>query len=353
MSPIPTVPPTARRPAVPGGRTPVAITSIGARQTTLPRLFAVTWAVMTEDGRDILQNNETGIAFDPARQSVSDPGSSTRTRPAAVRAAGRAARAVLGRIGYELHRSSPPAAAPTRPPDIDDATATIIETVRPFTMTPPDRVVAMCLATRYVAAAGLDGAIVECGVWRGGSMMAAALSLLGLGVRDIDLYLFDAFDKMPMPTDRDIDAWGRPAARLFEGGANANEIPELAVGPMERVQANLRSTGYPASRIKFVKGLVEDTIPAQAPERIALLRLDTDWYESTAHEMRHLFPRLVDGGVLIVDDYGLFRGARDAVDEFLSDAGVPVLLNRIDFAGRVGVIHHGLTMADASRASRP
>jgi hypothetical protein len=260
---------------------------------------------------------------------------------------------VLGRLGYEVRRAVPEGGPKPLPPDVDEATARIVETVRPYTMTPPDRVIAMCQAARYVAAAGLDGAIVECGVWRGGSMMAAALSLLGMGVRDFDLYLFDAFDKMPMPTHRDIDAWGRPAARLFEGPNDANDIPELAIGPMEGVQANLLSTGYPESHVKFVKGFVEDTIPGQAPERIALLRLDTDWYESTAHEMRHLFPRLVDGGVLIIDDYGLFRGARDAVDEYLAETGVPCLLNRIDFAGRIAIVHRGLTPTPTPPGSRP
>jgi hypothetical protein len=258
-------------------------------------------------------------------------------------AVGRPVRGLLGRLGYEIRRTDPAAEPRPLPPDVDAATAKIVEAVRPYTMTPPDRVIALCNAVRYVAVSGLQGAIVECGVWRGGSMMAAALTLVDLGVDNIDLYLFDAFDRMPMPTDRDIDAWGRPASRLFEGPVDANDIPELAIGPMESVQANLRSTGYPDTRVTFVKGMVEDTVPAQAPDRIALLRLDTDWYESTAHEMRHLFPRLVDGGVLIIDDYGLFRGARDAVDEYFEQAGMPFLLNRIDFAGRIGIVHRGLT----------
>jgi hypothetical protein len=88
--------------------------------------------------------------------------------------------------------------------------------------------------------------------------------------------------------------------------------------------------------------MVEDTLPSQAPPQVALLRLDTDWYASTAHEMRHLFPRIVDGGVLIVDDYGLFRGAREAVDEHLADCALPLLLNRIDFAARIAVVHRQL-----------
>ena len=83
--------------------------------------------------------------------------------------------------------------------------------------------------------------------------------------------------------------------------------------------------------------MVEDTLPAQAPERIALLRLDTDWYESTKHELEQLYPRLADGGVLIIDDYGHYEGARQAVDEYFAETGERVLLNRIDYTGRIAV----------------
>ena len=78
-------------------------------------------------------------------------------------------------------------------------------------------------------------------------------------------------------------------------------------------------------------------MPGQAPDEIAILRLDTDWYESTQHELRHLFPRLTRGGVIIIDDYGHWRGARQAVDEYLAQHQIPLLLHRIDYTGRIGV----------------
>jgi len=68
-----------------------------------------------------------------------------------------------------------------------------------------------------------------------------------------------------------------------------------------------------------------------------VLRLDTDWYESTYHELKHLFPRLSPGGVLIVDDYGSFQGARRATDQYLRESGARILLTRIDYTGRLGV----------------
>ncbi len=96
-------------------------------------------------------------------------------------------------------------------------------------------------------------------------------------------------------------------------------------------------TGYPNKNVVFVKGKVEDTIPKNIPNKICILRLDTDWYESTFHELKHLFPLLTKGGVLIVDDYGHWRGARMAVDKYMAENGVVILLNRVDYTGRVGV----------------
>ena len=106
---------------------------------------------------------------------------------------------------------------------------------------------------------------------------------------------------------------------------------------VDRVRAAVESTGYPRERIHLVPGMVEDTLPAEAPEQVALLRLDTDWYASTKHELEQLYPRLTPGGVLIVNDYGHYEGARRAVDEHFAATGERVLLNRIDYTGRVAV----------------
>jgi len=110
-----------------------------------------------------------------------------------------------------------------------------------------------------------------------------------------------------------------------------------ALAPLERVQQNMASTGYPAELVRYHKGKVEDTLPEAAPDGVALLRLDTDWYESTRHELVHLYPRLASGGVLIIDDYGFWRGSREATDEYLESVGWPVLLTRVDQSGRIGV----------------
>jgi len=220
------------------------------------------------------------------------------------------------------------------PPDCDPQTAAICERVKPYTLTPPPRVMALCEAIRYLERAGIDGPIVECGVWRGGSMMAAALALLGLGSTDRDLYMFDTFTEIPRPDERDTHMSGTGGPEFFDRVVAEN--PDVyGLLPLDRVRELLESTGYPPRRLRFVQGMVEDTIPAEAPDRIALLRLDTDWYRSTIHELRHLYPRVASGGIVIVDDYGEFAGARDAVDEHLAEDGRPVLLNRVDFSCRL------------------
>lgn len=212
-----------------------------------------------------------------------------------------------------------------------------IKRVRRHTLTSAQRVAALCDSVEYLVRNEIEGDIAECGVWKGGSMMAAALTLIRLGDTSRDLYLYDTYTGMTEPTEADAPSpydgyspqkrWQRIASK---GG-------EWAGVPAGEVQAAVESTGYPRERIHCVAGMVEDTLPSQAPERIGLLRLDTDWYESTKHELRELYPRLVDGGVLIVDDYGHYEGARRAVDEYFAETGQPVLLNRIDYTGRVAV----------------
>ena len=199
--------------------------------------------------------------------------------------------------------------------------------VRAYTQTPPERVAALASAVEYVVRRGIPGDFVECGVWRGGSSMAIALALLQLGVKDRKIWLYDTFGRMPPPTE---DDGGIPAEPLQIN--NSTNTSGLTLPDVRRA---MESTGYPPERMTYVEGLVEETIPGTAPEQLALLRLDTDWYQSTQHQLVHLYPRLAPGGVLLVDDYGLFPGARKAVDEYFADG--PVLLARLDNTARIAV----------------
>jgi O-methyltransferase len=251
-------------------------------------------------------------------------------------------RALLRLTGYQLQRPakprraakprpSPPAALPH---DFDDEAKAIIEAVRPFTMTSPDKLFALITATRYVATHAIPGDFVECGVWRGGSMHAVARTLAARGETSRDLHLFDTYEGMPPAGERDVRHDGRPAAELLETLPRTSKT--WAVASLDDVRDGFRSVPYPAERVHFVAGRVEETVPAHAPERIALLRLDTDWYESTRHELEHLYPRLASGGVLILDDYGWWKGAREAVDEWLAASGERLLLVRAG-SGRIAV----------------
>jgi O-methyltransferase len=249
----------------------------------------------------------------------------------------RLASALRCRFGYNPRHYLAGTLQLWNPPDISEEHWSIVRTVRPYTLTSPERVCAVLDAVEFVVRNDIPGSIVECGVWKGGSMMAAALALLRLNAASRDLYLFDTFEGMPRPEEGDSDYKGRAASRFFhrlQTGANSSSW--CAASPAE-VQKTMDLTGYDRSRIHLVKGLVEETIPRQAPDSIALLRLDTDWYESTKHELEHLFPRLSKNGVLIIDDYGHWRGARKAVDEYFSDNGKSIFLSRVDYAGRVAI----------------
>jgi O-methyltransferase len=236
---------------------------------------------------------------------------------------------LVTRRGYEIVGGA------LMPPDFDQATVELIAKVKPYTLTSAERMSALRQAVLYVVKASVPGAFVECGVWRGGSMLIIAHTLVELGVTDRDLYLYDTFETMPPPGPLDIDLWGTPAADFYEA---ALASPVYSYLPQDQIYALMTATGYPAERLHFVRGLVEETIPGVAPERIALCRLDTDWYESTLHEMEHLYPRISPGGVLLVDDYGHFMGAKQAVDEYIEREHLAVLLNRIDFTGRLIIV---------------
>lgn len=202
--------------------------------------------------------------------------------------------------------------------------------VQPFTMTSAERLYALHKAVIYTIEKGLPGAFVECGVWKGGSSMMIALTLKQLGITDRDLYLYDTFEGMSEPTENDVSVVGDKADQLLQQHDKSAGI--WAYSALEEVKANMQKTGYPADRIHFVKGKVEDTIPGVIPANIALLRLDTDWYESTRHELIHLYPLLASQGVMIIDDFGHWEGAKKAVMEYFE--GQPLLLNRLDYTGR-------------------
>lgn len=225
---------------------------------------------------------------------------------------------------------------------VNDDEREIIERARPYTMVSDERLVACVDAAAHIVRGGVQGALVECGVWKGGSILAMVLTLQRLGATDRDIFLFDTFQGMTEPTEADTSDWDGSALATWRESHTSSRKPwdwlfRNDVFNLSDVKKVIYGTGYPRERIRFVVGRVEETVPSEAPETIALLRLDTDWYESTKHELVHLYPRLSSGGVLIVDDYGHWEGCRRAVDEYFAESARPILLSRSDYTGRMGV----------------
>lgn len=242
---------------------------------------------------------------------------------------------LIQRCGYELNRLDRHADLPH---DFDTLTRDIYPLVREFTMTSPERVQGLIQAVRYLAEHHINGAIVECGVWRGGSMMAVLHTLLRFNDTDRDIYLFDTFEGMVAPTEEDVSYHGKSATEKFEETRITADSSNWCKASLADVKTNIAGCAYPSNKIHFVKGRVEQTLfSQQLPEKIALLRLDTDWYESTKLGLEVLYPLLCSSGVLIIDDYGHWQGARKAVDDYLQGHQAKILLNRMDSTGRIAV----------------
>lgn len=238
------------------------------------------------------------------------------------------------RFGLQVSRVS--SAHDRLPGDATATDAAIISALRPYSMTSAERLWTLLNAVRYVVAEGIPGDIVECGVWRGGSMMAAAGELLRQRDTSRQLWLYDTFAGMTNPTSADVEAGtGVTAADMLASTSVGDGNNVWCVAGRADVEANMRSTGYPMDHITFVEGDVAQTLRDSAPQSIALLRLDTDWYESTKVGLEILYPKLAVGGVCILDDYGHWEGARKAVDEYFSAHSPRPFMHPIDYSGRV------------------
>lgn len=244
---------------------------------------------------------------------------------------------IVQNSGYDIRKKGSFDTPPEFPSDFTENDIEIIKKVKPFTLTSNERIYALLQATKYVIHNDVPGDIIECGVWRGGSMMAVALTLLKEKKSEKDLYLFDTYEGMSKPTDQDVSFEGRKADNQFEENKRNEDSADWCFASLDEVKQNVIKTCYNTEKLHFIKGKVENTLPEHAPKQIALLRLDTDWYESTKHELIHLFPRLVSGGVLILDDYGYWAGAKKAVDEYFSQTKTQILLNRVDQTGRIAI----------------
>ena len=223
------------------------------------------------------------------------------------------------------------------PVDLEPEFKEIYERCKKYTMTSLERMYALYKAVKYIIHSKVPGDFVECGVWKGGSSMIMAYTLLKEKETIRKIYLYDTFKGMSRPTEKDLRISDSASVINKWERKQKEEYNEWDFSPLREVKKNMFSTGYPGENMVFVKGKVEDTIPDIMPTKIALLRLDTDWYESTFHELTHLFPLLSYNGILIIDDYGHWAGAREAADQYFKENNITILLNRIDYSARIGI----------------
>ena len=222
-------------------------------------------------------------------------------------------------------------------PDINDVEFwELYDFCKPYTMTSVERMYSLYCSVDYILTNDIEGDFVECGVWRGGSSMLIAKMLASRHISNRRLFLYDTFEGMSNPSAFDVSFTGQDADRLLKDNASNKENSVWCLADLADVKNNLKSSKFKQSSIKYIKGKVEETLPRYVPNgKIALLRLDTDWYESTKHELNTLYPLLSRNGVLIIDDYGHWGGCRKAVDDYFAQNHIKLLMNRIDYSGRL------------------
>jgi predicted O-methyltransferase YrrM len=173
----------------------------------------------------------------------------------------------------------------------------------------------------YAVSHEIPGDIVECGTARGGSAALMGLTLKRLNASERKLWVFDTFEGLPSPTADDPDF---EIAKLYTG---------TCLGSIEDVSASFDRLGI-SGQVELVKGLFQDTLPKARIGKIAVLHIDGDWYDSVKTCLENLYDRVVEGGVIQIDDYGFWKGARKAVDEFFQSRSIIADLKHLDYSGR-------------------
>jgi O-methyltransferase len=240
-------------------------------------------------------------------------------------------RKIANASGYEMKRKGDDVAVADIKADGDFMS--LFDQCRPYTMTSIERLYSLYQSINYIVDHEIQGDLVECGVWKGGSSMMMALTLLKRKDSTRKIFLYDTYEGMSEPTEADRTFIGENASDLLKVQNLKDPNSIWCYSSLEEVKQNLSRTKYSGEKLVFVKGKVEDTLSQTVPGQLALLRLDTDWYESTKIELEVLYPLLKDKGILIIDDFGHWEGAKKAVREYFRDQ--KPLLHRIDNTGRI------------------
>ena len=248
-------------------------------------------------------------------------------------------KSLLDSLGYEVKRKAP--ATEFFDIEFDREAHGKISVVRAHSMLPYARLYSLYEQAVYCEQASVRGSFVECGTWKGGAIGLMALANLAHGASRRDLHLFDSFEGIPEPDETMDGARAVHEARAAGSGAQGSLVAlrDLydSAGTLEVNRALLEETiGYDPGHLHYHQGWFQETLPREAATagEIAILRLDGDWYASTKVCLDYLFDRVVDGGFVIIDDYGRYDGCRKAVDDFLRREGIVTYLHRIDNEGR-------------------
>ncbi|HTH52489.1 MAG TPA: TylF/MycF family methyltransferase [Edaphobacter sp.] len=178
------------------------------------------------------------------------------------------------------------------------------------------------MIAEHVIQQGIPGDFIETGVWRGGACILMRAVLKAYGVTDRLVWAADSFCGLPKPNP-EVAA---------DAGDQHHTFTELAVS-LEQVQENFRKYDLLDGQVRFLKGWFSETLPEAPIERLAILRLDGDMYESTMDALAALYDKVVPGGFVIVDDYGAVAGCQRAIHDFRASRGIEALIQPIDGCG--------------------
>ena len=215
-----------------------------------------------------------------------------------------------------------------------------IQLIRKNTMLPYVNLISLYEQCVYFEKKQIEGDYVECGVWKGGSIGLMALANLKYGKERRKLHLFDSFEGICFPEEeKDGDKAINEVKPFLRGNEIINGKLETIKGFYDTLGGNGKieenanllelKIKYPREYIYYHKGWFQDTIPSERNQidKIAILRLDGDWYASTKVSLENLYDKVVTGGFIIIDDYGCYEGCKKAVDEFFLERGISAYLN--------------------------
>lgn len=237
----------------------------------------------------------------------------------------------------------------SKQPEFDGEFETVkrlIKKIRPYTMLPVVRLTSLYMQVKYCEQNNVKGDYMECGVWKGGAVGLMALTNQLYGATRRNLFLFDSFDDI-LPPNPEIDGFRAMQDALKY--SNKTDLQELKSDPTTPIKGFYDSFGgkgtlsqnrqlffrqikYDKKYVHFYKGWFEDTMPKASKnvDRLAILRIDADWYKSVYICLKYFYPKVVKGGFIVIDDYGYYEGCTKAVKQYFSERNIHLYPNSID-----------------------